>query len=122
MDFDLLEALAEDIYKTLGRFHPKIIYVNALELEFLKRKIPFVKNRSFPLLYNDQMLGNFMFDFIIDSIPIDVIVANDIDVEYIELFKNRMRNIKTNEGYIICFVRKNAEKYIIVSRIKLDLS
>lgn len=123
MNSDLLESISENVYKSLGRFHPKTVYSNALATELSKKGISYSRDKLFPILYNDTEIGTCTFDFVLEDTKcvIDVLENTLVDVDYMELFKNRLRNIGIPEGYIIFFLRNldESDRYISVIRMKV---
>lgn len=56
-----------NVYKTLGPYHKESVYANALFSELEKRKIPFTKEASIDVEYQQKKVGVYRPDFLIDN-------------------------------------------------------
>ena len=55
------------VYKTLGPYHKESVYANAIAEELKKRKIPFKKEKSIDIVYENKNVGVYRPDFLIDN-------------------------------------------------------
>lgn len=55
------------VWKELGPAFKESVYQKALESEFMKRKISFELQKQIPIFYNDEKVGVYTPDFIIDD-------------------------------------------------------
>ena len=69
----LLNGIAMEIHKILGRGFLEIVYQDALELELKKREIPFTRDKEFSVNYKGVILPH--------KFHADFVVLNDIIVE-----------------------------------------
>lgn len=58
---------AFDVYNQLGPGHLEKYYQKALAESFLKNKISFTEQASFPIKYNDKIIGRKFFDFLVEN-------------------------------------------------------
>lgn len=56
-----------NVYKTLGPYHKESVYANALISELEKREIPFTKEASIDIEYQQKKVGVYRPDFLIDN-------------------------------------------------------
>jgi GxxExxY protein len=55
------------VWKELGPAFKESVYQKALESEFMKRKISFEPQKQIPIFYNDEKVGVYTPDFIIND-------------------------------------------------------
>ncbi|HVF69816.1 MAG TPA: GxxExxY protein [Xanthomonadales bacterium] len=55
------------VYNTLGFGHKEVVYCRALAIEFLKEGIKFKPEQAIDVLYDNQKIGIYRPDFVIDS-------------------------------------------------------
>lgn len=58
---------AFDVYNQLGPGHLEKYYQKALAESFFKNKISFAEQASFPIKYNDKIIGRKFFDFLVEN-------------------------------------------------------
>ena len=49
-----------DVHKTLGYGFAEIAYKDAFELELIQKKIPYEREKPFPVKYKDKFLKRFL--------------------------------------------------------------
>lgn len=66
------------VHKNLGAGFLESVYSEALEMEFIKEKIPYEKEKKLPVYYNGQQLKKFFkADFVcFDSIIVELKACN----------------------------------------------
>ncbi len=71
--FQIIGACME-VYNTLGMGFLEIVYKDALEIEFKKRGIPYVREKQFPIFYKEiDMKRSFNVDFFVfDKINLEI--------------------------------------------------
>ncbi len=69
----LLNGIAMEIHRVLGRGFLEIVYQDALEVELRKREIPFLREKEFTVEYKGVILPHKFYA--------DFVVLNDIIVE-----------------------------------------
>lgn len=62
-----IRAVIFKVYNTLGFGHKEIVYHKALSIEFKNRNIPFQEEVSLDVLYENQKVGIYRPDFVIDN-------------------------------------------------------
>jgi len=55
------------VYKALGPYHKESVYANALAEELKKSKIPFAREKSIDVIYENKKVGVYRPDFLIDE-------------------------------------------------------
>jgi len=56
-----------NVRKELGPVFKETVYQKALEIDFLKQKIPFVSQKPIDIIYDNRKIGIYKPDFIIDN-------------------------------------------------------
>jgi GxxExxY protein len=112
--------LAKEVYETVGcafevlnKLGSGLLekpYENALVVEFRLRKIPFVPQKSFPVIYKETKIGEYIPDLIVsDSIIVDTKVITQItNVERAQML-NYFKITKLKVGLIINFKNQKLE-------------
>jgi GxxExxY protein len=55
------------VYNTLGFGHKEIVYQKALAHEFVKQKINFEKEKKLDVIYDNEKVGFYRPDFVVDN-------------------------------------------------------
>lgn len=58
---------AMKVHSTLGNGFQEVIYQRALEIEFTKEGLPFVREFSMPIFYDGQIIGERRVDFFFEE-------------------------------------------------------
>ena len=74
-----------DVYNNLGSGFSEIVYKDALEYEFINRKIPFQREKEFAINYKEIVLKHkFYADFVIfDKIILEIKSLENLNDKYI---------------------------------------
>lgn len=62
-----IEALAEDIYTTLGPGYSERVYHNAMEILLRERHIPYESERVIPIPFRGHVIGSLRADIVVDN-------------------------------------------------------
>lgn len=101
---------AIEVLNTLGHGLIEKPYENALVVEFGLRKIPFLQQPAFDVLYKGQKVGLFIPDLIaFDVIVVDTKVIDRITDHERGLMLNYLRITKLRVGVILNFKHRKLE-------------
>jgi GxxExxY protein len=110
-------GICMEVHRILGSGLLEIVYKDALEYEFKKNNIPFVREKEFEIKYKDVILEHkFYADFIVfDEIILEIKTTKTIGDEHIAQTLNYI-NLSWNKlGIIVNFKNKSLEhKRVIV--------
>jgi GxxExxY protein len=110
-------GICMEVHRILGSGLLEIVYKDALEYEFKKNNIPFVREKEFEIKYKDVILEHkFYADFIVfDEIILEIKTTKAIGDEHIAQTLNYI-NLSWNKlGIIVNFKNKSLEhKRIII--------
>ena len=100
-----INGCAMDVLNTIGHgFHEKI-YENALAISFKKRELSFSQQHKFDIIFEDQHVGSFIPDFVVEDRVI--VECKTID------------KISQHEcGQVLNYLRASALKYAIILNFK----
>lgn len=106
-----------DVYNTLGRGFSEIVYKDALEYEFKRKSIPYLRERGYDIAYKDVILEHkYYADFVIyDKIILEIKSAASIIDGFIKQTLNYMSVAKFKLGLIVNF----GEDSLIYKRVLL---
>ena len=62
-----IRGCAFDVYNKLGFGHKENIYQKALALEFKNKNLDFTAEESLPIIYQNEKIGTYRPDFIVDK-------------------------------------------------------
>jgi len=92
------------VLNAMGRGLYEKPYENALVVEFRHRQIPFAQQRTYPLLYREVKVGEFIPDLIaFNLIIVDTKVINRITEIEVGQMINYLKITGLKVGYIINF-------------------
>jgi GxxExxY protein len=93
------------VHNILGHGFKEAVYKDALELEFIKLEIPFVREKPFSIIYKDQKLKHFFIaDFVIyDTIILEIKIGSYIGEPYIKQTLNYLKASGLRLGMVINF-------------------
>jgi GxxExxY protein len=102
--YNIISACME-VHNKLGNGFLEIVYKDALEYEFLLRKIPYKREKSFDITYKDKQLPHkYNADFIIyDKIVLEVKAVSEIIERYFRQTLNYLKVTKFKLGIIVNF-------------------
>ncbi len=113
----LLNGIAMEIHRILGRGFLEIVYKDALELELRKREIPFTREKEFRVEYKETILPHkFYADFVVlDDIIVEVKAQKGIADEHYSQVLNYLAVSKCKIGLIYNF----GEQSLVIKRVIL---
>jgi GxxExxY protein len=105
-----------EVHRELGMGFSEIIYKDALEIEFKKHGIPYVREREFQVFYKAQPLNrSFFVDFYLyDKIVLEVKAKSGIIEEHEIQTLNYVATSKSKLGIIANFGAKSFQQKRIV--------
>lgn len=113
----LLNGIAMEIHRILGRGFLEIGYKDALELELPKREIPFTREKEFRVEYKGTILPHkFYADFVVlDDVIVEVKAQKGIAEEHYSQVLNYLAVSKCKIGLIYNF----GEPSLVIKRVIL---
>ena len=111
-------GIAMEIHRVLGKGFSEIVYKDAFEYEFKKRKILYEREKEYIVRYKDVILPHkFYADFVVfDSIILEVKSKKGIVEEHYGQVMNYLAISNLEVGLLINFHEKSLEhKRIIMS-------
>ena len=94
-----------EVHKILGHGFKEAVYKDALELEFSRLDIPFLREKPFSITYKETKLKHFFIaDFIAyDSIILEIKIGSYIGEPYIKQTLNYLKASGLKLGIVINF-------------------
>jgi GxxExxY protein len=113
--FKIIGACFE-VHKILGHGFNEAVYKDALELELTKLNIPFVREKSFSIIYKEQKLKHsFIADFVVyNTIILEIKIGNYIGDPYIKQTLNYLRASGLRLGIVINFGKTSLESHRVI--------
>jgi len=97
-------AAAIQVWKTLGYGFLEKVYENALGVELGKRGIPFEQQKPIKVMYDGQVVGDYVADLIVDgNIILELKSAKAIDDTHIAQTLNYLKATGIRLGIILNF-------------------
>ena len=98
-------GLCMEVHKILGKGFNEIIYKEALQYEFIKKKIPFEREKEYNIEYKDIVLSKRYFaDFVVfDEIILEIKAISQLTSSDTGQTLNYLACSKNNIGLIINF-------------------
>jgi len=113
----LLNGIAMEIHKILGRGFLEIVYQDALELELKKREIPFTRDKEFSVNYKGVILPHkFHADFVVLN---DIIVEVRSEREMADERYSKMLNVLAVSSGKIGLIYNFGEPTLVIKRVTL---
>lgn len=105
-----------EVYNNLGKGFLEIVYKDAIEYEFKKQNIPFIREKQFDIKYKDIILAHRYFaDFIVyDKIILEIKHCENIANEHIKQTLNYLKVSSFKLGLIANFGEKSFNSKRIV--------
>ncbi|GGB22586.1 MULTISPECIES: GxxExxY protein [Mucilaginibacter] len=105
-----------EVHNILGHGFKEAVYKDALEFEFARLNIPFVRERPFTITYKEQKLKHFFVaDFVVyDGIILEVKIGNYIGDPYIKQTLNYLKASGLKLGLVINFGKPSIEYQRVV--------
>jgi GxxExxY protein len=98
-------GLCMEIHRILGSGLLEVVYKDALEFELQQHKIPYTREKEYPVYYKGKLLPHqFYADFVVyDNIILEVKALNEINKEHIAQTINYIKLARGKLGVIINF-------------------
>ncbi|MFZ1705210.1 MAG: GxxExxY protein [Saprospiraceae bacterium] len=98
-------GICMEIHRILGRGLREIVYKDAMEYEFKKNNIPFVREKEYEVHYKDIILKhNFYADFVVyNDLVLEIKAVDQIHDDFVNITLNYISIAKSPLGLIINF-------------------
>jgi len=108
-----------EVHNVLGHGFKEAVYKDALELEFNRLAIPFVKEKPYIIFYKEQKLKHFFIaDFVIyDTIILEIKIGSYIGEPYIKQTLNYLKASGLRLGMVINFGAPSLEYQRVIFNI-----
>lgn len=105
-----------EVHKILGHGFKEAVYKDALEFELMKLEIPFVREKSFTIIYKEQKLKHFFIaDFVVNNtIILEIKTASYMGDPYIKQTLNYLKASGLRLGILINFGKPSLEHQRII--------
>jgi GxxExxY protein len=116
----LINGACMEVYKTLGHGFLEVVYHECLEIEFIKRQIPFVSQKPLTLKYHGQMLKQiYKADFICyEKIIVELKAVSKLSDEHKAQVMNYLRATDYQLGLLYNFGHYPLLEYERIPNIK----
>ena len=95
---------AMEVHRTLGAGFLESVYEKALEVEFLSRKIPFVRQKQIELKYKETSVGEARLDFLVgDTLIVELKAVESLHPIHHAQVLNYLKATKLELGLLINF-------------------
>ena len=110
-------GMAMDVHKELGCGFLEAVYQEALEIEFKKQGIPFVREQKIEIVYKGQTLTKYyMADFIChDIIIIEVKALSDLTSQHVSQTLNYLKAPNLKLALLINFGERSLKYQRIIN-------
>ena len=120
------KELTEEIMKIFYRVYNKLgygflekVYENAIMLEFKREGIPAVSQSVIKVVYEDEIIGEYFADILVDNkVIIEIKAAKSIAIEYEAQLLNYLNAIKIEVGILFNFGPKADFKRKVFDNIR----
>lgn len=104
-------GLAMKVHSYLGPGFKEVVYKDALELEFIKNGIPYMREKIFSVPYFENILkSRFSCDFFVfQNVIVEVKAKRDFHSDHFEQTLNYLKAAKVNVGLVFNFGKKSLE-------------
>lgn len=98
-------GLCMEVHKILGKGFNEIVYKEALQFEFLKKKIPFEREKEYEIEYKDIILSKrYYADFVVfDEIILEIKAISQLTTSDVGQTLNYLACSKNKIGLVINF-------------------
>lgn len=105
-----IRGCAFKIYNNLGFGHKENIYQKALSIEFNKSNLIFEKEKTLPIFYENNMIGNYRPDFVVENkIIIEIKAVPFMPKSYETQLIYYLKGTSFKLGFLINFGSKKLE-------------
>lgn len=113
IDEDITEKIIGAAYKvanTLGAGFLEKVYENALAIELKKSGLSVKQQYSLPVYYEDQLVGNYFADLLVeDSVIVELKAVRELVPEFSAQVINYLKAARINTGLLINFGKQKIE-------------
>ena len=113
IDEDITEKIIGAAYKvanTLGAGFLEKVYENALAIELKKSGLSVKQQYSLPVYYEDQLVGNYFADLLVeDSVIVELKAVRELVSEFSAQVINYLKATRINTGLLINFGKPKIE-------------
>lgn len=113
IDEDITEKIIGAAYKvenTLGAGFLEKVYENALAIELKKSGLSVKQQYSLPVYYEDQLVGNYFADLLVeDSVIVELKAVRELVSEFSAQVINYLKAARINTGLLINFGKPKIE-------------
>jgi len=113
-----------EVHRTLGYGFQEVIYQDAFEYELIQKKIPYIREKVFPVKYKDKVLDRtFKPDFYVyDHLVLELKARSDMLSEDFVQVLNFLKCADADLGLVLNFGReKLGIKRMLFKNTKLDI-
>ena len=98
-------GLCMEVHKILGKGFNEIVYKEALQIEFIKKKIPFEREKEYEIEYKDIILSKrYYADFVVfDEIILEIKAISQLTTSDVGQTLNYLACSKNKIGLVINF-------------------
>ena len=98
-------GLCMEVHKILGKGFNEIVYKEALQFEFIKKKIPFEREKEYEIEYKDIILSKrYYADFVVfDEIILEIKAISQLTTSDVGQTLNYLACSKNKIGLVINF-------------------
>jgi GxxExxY protein len=101
-----------NVYNTLGYGFAEVVYKDAMELEFIKKEVNYIREEALQINYKGQLLKHYFFsDFTINQNIIVEVKSNKDGIidEYISQTLNYLKASGIKLGLVVNFGKSSVE-------------
>lgn len=113
IDEDITEKIIGAAYKvanTLGAGFLEKVYENALAIELKKSGLSVKQQYSLPVYYEDELVGNYFADLLVeDSVIVELKAVRELVSEFSAQVINYLKATRINTGLLINFGKPKIE-------------
>jgi GxxExxY protein len=104
-----------EVHKALGPGFPEAVYERALEIEMKKHGLAFERQKKFRVTYEEEAVGNFRTDFVIENkIILELKAVSEMPRVFERQLHSYLQVSKLRLGILMNFGREKLESKRIV--------
>jgi GxxExxY protein len=101
---------SQKVHSFLGNGFQEKIYQNALEIEFKRNGLNFIREKEMDIIYENQLIGNRRVDFLVDGdIMVELKALTELEKVNTAQILNYIEAYKVRIGLLINFDSKSLE-------------
>ncbi len=101
---------AQKVHRFLGNGFQEVIYQRALEIEFEKKKLKFLREQAMDIFYEEKLIGTRRVDFLVDGdIMVELKALTKLEAVNIAQLINYIEAYKVKIGLLINFGARSLE-------------